>query len=193
MKVFSKFIYCAITSLQFSLILSMATAQNSHECFMLDSNGNPIDLGHLCGGSQNNAHTSTIKTKKSNVVNYQADYFVIPIKRRVGGTPVVEVKFNDKYIFEMLFDTGATMTVVTESMADKLKLKSMGSLPFQTASNNLIFFETSRISSVIAGNMKANNLNIAVAPTIDMGLLGQNFYGMYDITIKYDTIEFRKR
>lgn len=190
MKLLSKSILSAVV-LQLSLIPTVALAQDSHECFMQDANGNPIDLGHLCGGSQNRVNTSTIRTR--NTVYNSADFFIVPIKRRVHGTPVIEVKFNDKYVFEMLFDTGATMTVITKSMAKTLRVKPIGSMPFQTASNNMVFFEIGSVASASAGNMTSNNLDIAVAPTIDMGLLGQNFYGMYDITIKYGTIEFRKR
>ena len=179
--------------LQLSLMSTISFAQNSHECFMLDANGNPMDLGHLCGSSQNRANTSTIRTRKPKVSNTSADFFVVPIKRRIGGTPIINVKFNDKYVFEMLFDTGATMTVITKSMVDKLQLKSTGSLPFQTASNNMIFFDTAVVDSVSSGDLVTNQLNVAVAPTLDIGLLGQNFYGMYDITIKYGTIEFRRR
>ena len=190
MKLLYKSIWYAL-ALQFSLIPTVVLAQDNHECFMQDANGNPIDLGHLCGDSRNSANTSTIKSR--NTVSNSTDFFVVPIKRRVHGTPVIDVKFNDKYVFEMLFDTGATMTVITKPMAHTLKIKPVGSLPFQTASNNMIFFEIGRVTSASAGDMTSNNLDIAVAPTIDMGLLGQNFYGMYDITIKYGTIEFRKR
>ena len=190
MKLLSKSIWSAIV-LQLSLIPTVALAQDSHECFMQDANGNPIDLGHLCGGSQNRANTSTIKTR--NTVSNSTDFFVVPIKRRVHGTPVIDVKFNDKYVFEMLFDTGATLTIITESMAKTLRIKPIGSMPFQTASNKMIFFEIGSVASASAGNMMSNNLDIAIAPTMDVGLLGQNFYGMYDITIKDDRIEFRKR
>lgn len=187
--------HCAIASLQLSLIPTVAIPQNSHGCFMLDNDGNPMDLGHLCGSDRNNANTSVIRNRSSNISN-NSDVFIIPIKRREGGrfgTPVIDVKFNDKYIFEMLFDTGATMTVVTESMAQTMKAQKTGSLPFQTASNNLIFFETARVSSVSTGNAKINNLNVAISPSLKMGLLGQDFYGMYEYTVKENTIEIRKK
>lgn len=195
MKESFKFFGLAIAFCQLMVIPITVSAQNSHECFMLDANGNPMDLRHLCG-NQNNANTSTVKLKNPQTAKYSADFFVIPIKRRDGGefgTPIIEVKFNDRYVFEMLFDTGATMTVITESMADALSVKSTGVLPFKTASNNLILFETASVSSVMIGEVITNDFNIAISPTLNMGLLGQDFYGMYDITIKYGTIEFRKR
>lgn len=199
MKILSKFSFAAIafkilslSVLQFILVSQFAIAQNRPECFMLDANGNPIDLKHLCGSSPNNANTSIMRSRTSTNQN-NADFFVVPIKRRVNGTPVVDVQFNDKYTFEMLFDTGATMTVITPAMAETLKLKPTGSLPFKTASNNLIYFQTGHVSSASAGDLVSDNMIIAVAPTLEIGLLGQNFYGMYDITIKYGLIEFRKR
>lgn len=192
MKIFSIAIAYWFVTFAFAIATGsrFANAQNSPGCFMLDDNGNPVDLGHLCDGSPNNTNTSTIKTKKS---QNNANFFVVPIKKRIHGTPVIEVQFNDKYVFEMLFDTGATMTIITQPMAQTLKIKPTGSLPFQTASNNLIFFETASVSSASAGNMISDNLAIAIGPSLDIGLLGQNFYGMYDITIKSDTIEFRRR
>lgn len=193
MKLLSKSILSTVV-LQLSLIPTVALAQNSHECFMQDADGNPIDLGHLCGGSRNSANTSTIRT--TNTVSNSTDFFVVPIKRRVGGqfgTPVIDVKFNDKYVFEMLFDTGATITLITKPMAQTLKLKPTGKLLAQTASSNLVVFDTSQVRSISSGNLATRNLNIAIGDTIEMGLLGQNFYGMYEYTVKKDRIEFRKR
>lgn len=193
MKILSKSIWTAMV-LQLSLISAAALAQNSYECFMQDANGNPIDLGHLCGSSQNRANTSTIRTR--NTETNSTDFFVVPIKRRVGGqfgTPVIDVKFNDKYIFEMLFDTGATITLITKPMAQTLKLKPTGQIMAQTASSNLVVFDTSQVRSISSGNLATRNLNIAIGDTIEMGLLGQNFYGMYEYTVKEDRIEFRKR
>lgn len=193
MKLLSKSILSAVV-LQLSLIPTVALAQDSHECFMQDANGNPIDLGHLCGNSQNRANTSTIRTRNTGANS--TDFFVVPIKRRVGGqfgTPVIDVKFNDKYIFEMLFDTGATITLITKPMAQTLKLKPTGQIMAQTASSNLVVFDTSQVRSISSGNLATRNLNIAIGDTIEMGLLGQNFYGMYEYTVKKDRIEFRKR
>ncbi|MHC5830812.1 MAG: retroviral-like aspartic protease family protein, partial [Nostoc sp.] len=44
--------------------------------------------------------------------------FTAPIKRRIGGTPIVEVTFNGQQKFEMIVDTGASGTVITQEMAD---------------------------------------------------------------------------
>ena len=180
--------FCFSSLVFFSAFASPDLAQANPACFFLDSNGEPMDLGHLCGKKSNSANRSTLRTNPQD-----RNLIVIPIKRRVGGTPVVDVTFNNGHTFEMLFDTGATMTVISEEMAKKLQIKATGKLPFQTASSSLIYFETGIVESTTVGNLKKNNVNIAIAPTLDMGLLGQNLYGMYDITIKYGTIELQRR
>ncbi|ELS04377.1 putative aspartyl protease [Xenococcus sp. PCC 7305] len=170
---------------------SISSAQQEHGCFMLDGTGNPINLGHLCS---NNSPTQTIKTPRRHAPNkIDPDVFSVPIKRREGGTPVIDVQFNKKYTFEMLFDTGASLTIITAPMAKTLKIKPLGILPFQTASNNRIHFEIGSVTSVTAGGIISKDLDIAISPSMDIGLLGQNFYNQYDITIKYGTIEFRRR
>ena len=181
-----------IIPLTVTLIPTIASAQQENGCFMLDSAGNPINLGYLC--HNNNSRTQTIKTPRRNASDSRdPKVFSVPIKRREGGTPVIDVQFNKKYTFEMLFDTGATRTVITTAMAKKLKVKPQGRLPFQTPSNNRIYFEIGTISSVNTGGIVSKDLDIAIAPSMNIGLLGQNFYDKYDITIKYGTIEFRRR
>jgi len=187
MKLPARFCYFLIVSTFLVNISGLAKAQSGQNCFLLDANGNAINLEYLCGGSENNS------LSRKRVKSVRNNFIVIPIKRRVGGTPVVEARFNGERSFEMLFDTGATMTVITESMARELDLEKTGSLPFQTASNNLIYFDTARVSSVQIENKETNNLNIAIAPTLNIGLLGQDFYGAYDITIRSNTIELTRR
>ena len=180
-----------ILPLTVALIPTITSAQQENGCFMLDAAGNPINLGHLCN---NNSPTQTIKTPRRNVSkNRESNVFSIPIKRREGGTPVIDVQFNKKYTFEMLFDTGASLTIITAPMAKTLKIKPQGSLPFQTASNNRIYFEIGTIPSVNTGGVISKDLDIAISPSMNIGLLGQNFYNQYDITIKYGTIELRPR
>lgn len=189
MKLSIRLCYSLLVSTFLVATSGIAKAQIGQNCFLEDANGNAINLEYLCGGNPDN--NSVVPRKRAKAV--RNNFIVIPIKRRVGGTPVVEAKFNGEHSFEMLFDTGATITVITESMAQELELEKTGSLPFQTASNNLIYFDTARVSSVQIENKETNNLNIAIAPTLNIGLLGQDFYGAYDITIRSNTIELTRR
>ena len=93
----------------------------------------------------------------------------------------------------MLVDTGATWTVITTPMAKALKVRPRQKLTFQTPSNSSVEFDVAQVASVETGGVISEDLDIAIAPTLDIGLLGQNFYQMYDITIKYNVVEFRSR
>ena len=183
-----------LLSLVLNLIPSHISAQQNSGCFMVDSNGNPLDLGHLCAGPEVKSRTQTISNPRSVPSNNtESDVFVVPIKRRQGGTPVIDVRFNDRHVFEMLVDTGASWTVITSPMAKVLKVKPQQKLTFQTPSNSSVEFDVAQVASVETGGMISEDLYIAIAPTLDVGLLGQNFYQMYDITIKYNVVEFRSR
>ena len=61
-----------LLSLVLSLIPSNISAQQNSGCFMVDSTGNPLDLGHLCGSSE----VRSIKSVRSN--NTESDVFVVP-------------------------------------------------------------------------------------------------------------------
>lgn len=172
-----------LLSATLTAIPEVARSQDGQVCFMLDANGKPMDLSYLC---QSNSQPNSVSKTISGV-------YIVPIKRRHAGIPVIDVKFNDKYIFEMMLDTGATITALTKPMAHTLQLKPEGNLPIQTPSDELIYLPLSRVTSIKIAGMVSNNTNIIISPSLPIGLLGQNFFGFYDITIKQDVIEFRER
>ena len=133
--------------------------------------------------------------KKTQSGDINPQFFSVPIKGRIGGgTPIVEVTFNGTRKFEMLFDTGATSTLITRSMAYSLQLKPIGLMKVTVADGaTLLLYVASLKSLEVDGRIK-RKMQVAVAPpAADVGLLGQDFYEGYDITIKQDIIEFRKR
>ena len=177
-KIVNFLIFCTIVN----TIPNIAFAQNQQGCFMVDAQGNPLDLSHLCGGS-NRAYTSGGRSGR----------FIAKIKRRESGIPVIDVKFNNKYTFEMMLDTGASLTVLTPKMANALKFRADGIIYVATPSDRQVEVLTGLLSSASVGGATSKNIRVAISSSLDMGLLGQNFFSEYDITIKEDTIEFRKR
>ncbi|MEA5570382.1 retropepsin-like aspartic protease [Calothrix sp. UHCC 0171] len=116
----------------------------------------------------------------------------IPIKRRMGGTPVIEVTFNGNQSFEMIVDTGASGTVITEDMANALGVIPVGKAKANTASSKSVIFPIGYVSSIAVGAVKVNRTAVAIAGSeLETGLLGHDFFGNYDITIKRDVVEFR--
>ncbi len=121
--------------------------------------------------------------------------FQAAIKNRYGGTPVIDVTFNGNEQFEMIVDTGASGTVITQQMASALRVVPTSRAKANTASDRNVEFAIGNVNSIEVGGAVVKNVPVAIAPTanLDLGLLGQDFFGNYDVTIKRDVVEFRPR
>ena len=189
-KLFSLILGTTIFS---SLAIPVSAQRNS--CYMLDDNGNAIDLGYLC------QKTNSGIRRRQNTPDYthptqavrQKGVQIVPIKSRRGGIPVIDVRFNDKYTFEMMLDTGASGVVITPAMAKKLKVYQAGFTYVSTPSSNYVKMPVGQVYSIALGELKQKNSTVITSPSMDMGLLGQSFFGNYDITIKSEVVEFRTR
>lgn len=178
------------------------TAQDPGECFMQSSSGTVINLGHLCGGGSNSptANSPTYSpgtatpgtTKPSTAISGRV--FRAVIKRKEGKLPIIDVVFNGKHRAEMIVDTGASGTLVTADLAKVLKLKPIGYVQVDTASEQGVTLALSRLESMEVNGAVARNVRVAIAgPSLDIGLLGHDFFENYDVTIKRDVVEFRTR
>jgi clan AA aspartic protease (TIGR02281 family) len=139
----------------------------------------------------NSSQTATLP--QTNIQSdLQNNIFSIPIAQKLGGIPVIEVSFNNQKVL-MLLDTGASRTLITKSIAQKLQLQTTGLATAKTA-NGTATFSTTTIDKIRFGNGEMNNVMVAVGQTdLAYGLLGHDVYDGYDITIKESSIEFRKR
>ena len=146
---------------------------------MVAPSGQLIKLSSVCG--------------ESDEVVLNPGLYQVPIKRREGGIPIIDVTFNDQQTFEMMVDTGASSTTLTAEVAEALDLVPEGVMLVNTPSDSGVPFSTTRVASVAVGDAVANDLVVAVSPMLEIGLLGQNFFGNYDVTIKESAIEFRVR
>ncbi len=122
----------------------------------------------------------------------QNNMFSIPIAQKLGGIPVIEVSFNSQKVL-MLLDTGASRTLITKSIAQRLQLQATGSATAKTA-NGTATFSTATVEQIKFGDGETNDVMVAVGQNdLPYGLLGHDVYDGYDITIKENSIEFRKR
>jgi len=120
------------------------------------------------------------------------EVFSVPIKRRMGGTPIIEVTFNGNQQFEMIVDTGASGTVITQQMASSLGVVTVGKAKANTASSKAVEFSIGYVDTIEAGGVSVNKVPVAIAGSdLETGLLGHDFFGNYDLTIKRDVVEFR--
>jgi predicted aspartyl protease len=121
-------------------------------------------------------------------------HFSAPIVRRVGGTPVIDVIFNGDRTFEMIVDTGASGTLITQQMAAALNLTPVGQAKVDTASAKDVAFPLGYVQSMQVSGVVARNVLVAVAgPELGIGLLGHDFFGNYDVVIRRDQVEFQER
>ncbi|CAD5978561.1 hypothetical protein PCC9214_04399 [Planktothrix tepida] len=163
-----------------------ALAQEYPGCFMKTKTGQMLSLNQVCIFPQTDAKTAISPLATPGI--YQAK-----IIRRDGGIPVIQVIFNNLQPFEMMVDTGASGTVITPMMAELLGAIPAGRGKADTPSQKGVEFDLGAIQKLeVAGAVK-NNFIVAIAPTLDVGLLGQDFFGEYDVTIKADVVEFRAR
>lgn len=167
-------------------------ANDQGGCFMVDEAGNTISLGSLCGYG---APSSSSQTSKASASNAQASNGVVqvPIIRRAGRTPVIAVNFNDSQTYEMILDTGASGTLITRRMANDLNLRQNGEIVASIADGSRVRFPTSRVSSISVDGARVSEVDVAIAEDMDIGLLGHDFFGNYDIRIGKDVVEFSQR
>jgi len=174
----ARYAYALMPTLVFLVLFNQVTIADPGVCFMITSSGKIVGLGRLCG------YTTAPSDNR---------VFRVPIKRRFGGTPVIDVSFNDKKTFEMIVDTGASTTLITQNMASTLQLKATGIIQAQIADGSQVQFSTSQVKSLNVGGVVANNFQVAIAPQANIGLLGHDFFGNYDIKILEKEVEFYYR
>src|SRR5579883_272683 len=107
------------------------------------------------------------------------------IKRRAGGTPIIDVTFNSQRTFEMIVDTGASGTVITEQMAAALGVSVIGKAKVDTASDKGVEVPLTYLNSISVGGAVVKGVVVAIGNSaLDVGLLGHDFFGDYDVTVK---------
>ncbi|KST70356.1 retropepsin-like aspartic protease family protein [Mastigocoleus testarum] len=166
----------ALIPLIFSISSDTASAENQGVCFMVTSSGKSISLGNLCG-----------------VTPADTRVFRVPIKRRSGRTPVIDVTFNGRQSFEMIVDTGASKTLITQGMASTLNLTPSGIINAIIADGSQIELQTGKVRSIGAGKVVVKDVEVAIAPKAEIGLLGHDFFGNYDVKILQNIVEFHRR
>lgn len=119
----------------------------------------------------------------------------VPIKRREFGTLVIDVTLtnaNIKQTFEMMLDTGASGTAITQEMAARLKVESFAVAKVSTAAGGALI-GVGCLDAVQVGGASLKNVPVGIPPGLSIGLLGQDFFSRYDMTIKNNFVEFRVR
>lgn len=107
----------------------------------------------------------------------------IQIVERRGGTPLVSVNLaaeGGSQRFNMLFDTGATVTLITDAMARAIGFQPAGQATVTVADGRQVTLPIGYIDIEVGGLVKRN---VLVAVGGDAGLLGQDVYGEYGLSM----------
>ena len=113
----------------------------------------------------------------------------IPVVRRLHGTPVVHVLFNDSKTYEMILDTGASRTLITRDMATALGVVPNDRMIAATASASQVTFDLGQMRSISIEGVRLNNAQVSIGDSVDIGLLGNDFLRGYDVTIRDREVE----
>ncbi|MBE9229601.1 retroviral-like aspartic protease family protein [Phormidium sp. LEGE 05292] len=119
----------------------------------------------------------------------------VPIKRREFGTLVIDVTLtntNIKQTFEMMLDTGASGTAITQEMAARLNVETVAVAKVNTAAGGALI-GVGCLDAVQVAGASLKNVPVGIPPGLSIGLLGQDFFSRYDMTIKNNFVEFRVR
>lgn len=171
-----KFLTVMISLMGVAFFPANAAAQANEGCFMVNSSGKVVSLADLCG--------------ISNAAPTNPQVFQAKIKRRASGIPVIDVTFNGKQKFEMLLDTGASQTTITQAMAAALGVVPVGTEKSMVANGTVVESPIGRVASITVGGATVTDPMVSIAP---VPLLGQNFFGDYDVIIRRDLVEFHAR
>ena len=186
----------AVISLSTSILVctavksSRVAAQEIEGCFLRNSKGQTVNLSSsVCGFGPQQQELNPPTTSSPET---DSGVFQVKIKRRDANIPVIEVTFNGKQKFDMMVDSGASRTVITPTMAAALGVVAKGTVQAQTP-NGMATFSLGNVTSIEAGGLAIKDVVVPISPALNIGLLGQDFFGNKDVTIKQDVIEFRSR
>ena len=78
-------------------------------------------------------------------------------------------------------------------MANILNLTPSGIINAIIADGSQIELQTGKVRSIGAGKVVVKDVEVAIAPKAEIGLLGHDFFGNYDIKILQNIVEFHRR
>lgn len=106
----------------------------------------------------------------------------VVLKRGLDGHYRAEAQINGEKV-DVLVDTGATGVAISQSVADKLNLKSIDAIRTNTANGDSVGYMV-RLKSVKLGGVDAQDVSAMIVPSLDGDvLLGMSFLGRMDVRL----------
>lgn len=108
----------------------------------------------------------------------------IPVVGQMGGTPVVPVTLTGNrgaQQFTMLFDTGASGTLITPAMAEAIGAIITGSATVTVADGRQVEIPVGYVDTLAVGDLVVRDIWVGIGGNV--ALLGQDVYGDYGLSI----------
>ena len=106
----------------------------------------------------------------------------VVLKRGLDGHYRAEALINGQKV-NLLVDTGATGVAISQSVADRLQLKSLTAVRTNTANGDSVGYMV-RLDSVTVGGVEARNVSAMIAPGLGGDvLLGMSYLGRMDVRL----------
>lgn len=106
----------------------------------------------------------------------------VVLKRGLDGHYRAEALINGEKV-DVLVDTGATGVAISQTVADKLGLKSIDAIRTNTANGDSVGYMV-RLASIQIGGVEAKNVSAMIAPGLNGDvLLGMSFLGRMDVRL----------
>ncbi len=117
-----------------------------------------------------------------NKINTLGSNTEVVLKRGLDGHYRAEALINDVKV-NVLVDTGATGVAISQSVANKLNLKSISAVRTSTANGDTVSY-MARLSTVKLGGIEAKNVSAMITPGLHGDvLLGMSFLGRMDVRL----------
>ena len=114
----------------------------------------------------------------------------VVLQRDLSGHYRAEAYINGLKV-PVMVDTGATHVAISQTLADKLGLRSINAIRTQTANGDTVSYAT-RLKSVKLGGIVAHDVAASILPGLgDEILLGMSFLGRMDVRLYQGTMTIR--
>lgn len=151
--------------------------------------GDPTQMSEQLGINDENGEYSFIDEESRHSEKEPADVVVIPV-RSYGGSLLVKVQLNTTRNAQLILDTGATMTVLSNEVALDLGLIASTTTELTTVNTagGPIQVNVTKIPSIQAGTARVNDVDVAIhdlpdGPAGIDGLLGMSFLKHFLVTL----------
>lgn len=116
--------------------------------------------------------------------------YVIDLKP-VGSTFLAQALLNRSIKADLMVDTGASITLISRAVADKLRLEhdlNLPKLPFNTA-GGIVWQPLVMLRSIKVGEAEVKNIEVSISSTFKGldGLLGMNFLDEFAVSLNSPT------